>query len=43
MKNFLNKLACKLGFHDWDKYNGYYKERVSWNATCQRCGKKNNV
>ena len=39
--SFLDKLKCKLGFHDWDKYSGYYKERVSKNAVCKRCDKKN--
>lgn len=37
-----NWTACKLSFHKWDKFNGYYEERVARGAVCKRCGKVNN-
>lgn len=24
---WLDKLKCRLGWHDWDKFSGFYEER----------------
>lgn len=34
----LSKLWCWLGQHDWDKYSGFYQERVANGAHCKRVG-----
>lgn len=31
-----NWFACKVGWHKWDKFNGYYEERVAEGAHCKR-------
>lgn len=33
-----NWTNCKLGFHKWDKYSGFYEEKPHYQAKCKRCG-----
>lgn len=34
----LTRLKCKLGWHEWDMYAGFYEERVAKGAHCLECG-----
>lgn len=33
----LTKAKCRLGWHDWDMYSGFYEERVHPSAHCRDC------
>lgn len=35
------KTKCFFGFHRWNKYHGYYDEKVAIGAQCIDCGKIN--
>ncbi len=32
----LDRLKCRLGWHKWDKFHGYYEERPAAGAHCKR-------
>lgn len=32
----LDRLYCWLGLHNWDKFYGFYEERVAAGAHCKR-------
>lgn len=34
------KYICLFIGHNWDKFNGYYEEKIDSKAKCKRCGKK---
>lgn len=37
-----NWTSCKLGFHKWDAYAGFYELKPHPQAKCKRCGKGYN-